>query len=464
MLTSYKRTIPSATFGRDREQHRAEFAARLASEVDRVSWTYERLCAFQTDRLRTLLASAREHSEWHRERLHGIDIDRVTAAEIAELPPMTKQDLLENWDRISCDPRLTLAAANEHLERAAQTGLPEYFHGERGQYLIFASGGSSGVRTVMAYDFEGWLAVHLATARVPIAGDIRAGALDASRYLRTVGLFSASAANVHGVAPHCFTPEDEDVFYFDPSTPIEELVAALNAIQPEAIHGFPSMMHVLAIEQIAGRLSIEPLHFMVSGEPLLPEARAAADLAFGAQVYDFWAATETGPMALTDGVNDDVLSLAEDNALVEVLDHGVYATNLVSSVLPLIRYELNDAVGASDLSSDLWPAGRKIERVAGRIDEAFRYPNGVYVHAGLFRTVMSTVGSVSEYQVRQTPNGAEILVRTTSDEAELAGVEGMLTTALEAAGLSRPAVSVTGVSALERHERSGKFKRFVPLG
>lgn len=472
LASSYARPNPPPEFAKARLQHLKAFTDELAADVERASWAISRVRELQQERLRAVLRHAVTHSTWHAERLRGLDIDSATTADLVHVPPMTKQDLIENWDDISCDPALTLNAANEHLRRAADSGIPEYFRGEYGDYLIFASGGSSGLRAAMAYDFDGWLAVHLSSARVPLAGDIRDGHLDSPRYLRTVGLFSASAANVHGVAPHCFTPLNRGVYFFDPSTPIDRLVTALNEIQPEAIHCFPSVMHALAGEALGGRLDIQPYHFMVSGEPLLPEARAAVDKAFGARIYDYWAATETGPLAMTDGHDDSVMSVPEDSVVVELADDdgrkgdmfGVLVTNLVSRALPLIRYEITDNVEAVDEPIDRWPTGRKIARVSGRLDEGFAYQNGITVHAASFRTVMSAIGEISEYQIRQTLNGVEVLVRTTGTAVDVQGLEDILRGELVASGLARPHVIVREVSALKRHAQSGKIKRFVPLG
>ena len=464
----YSRPTPPE-FARRRLAHLHAFAQALAQDCDKTSWPVQRLRELQTERLRSLLRHAMNHSRWHADRLKHLDLDTVTARELESVQPMTKQDLIENWDGISCDSGLTLDRADKHLFRAAETGVPEYFRGADGQYLIFASGGSSGLRTVMAYDFDGWTAVHLATARVPLAGAIRDGVVDAPRHLRTVGMFSASAANVHGVAPHCFTPPEEGVYYFDPSTPLPELVAALNAIQPEAIHSFPSLMHVLAGEALTGRLTIRPYYFMVSGEPLMPESHAAADQAFHARVYNYWAATETGPLAVTDGQDDTTLSVPEDNVVVELVaatpsaNASVLVTNLVSRVLPLIRFQLSDEVVPADEDEDRWPTGKKIARVLGRSDDSFHYHGGVLVHPSLFRAVMSTVGAVAEYQVRQTKTGADITVRAITDDFDTRWLENRLGEELHQAGLPQPEVRVARADALDRHHRSGKFKSFIPL-
>ena len=88
-------------------------ASRVAAE--RLRWPAERIAAYRDVRLRQLLSHARHHSRWHAARLRGINLDRITAADLPAIPPMTKMDLLENWDGIVTDPALTLARAEDNL-------------------------------------------------------------------------------------------------------------------------------------------------------------------------------------------------------------------------------------------------------------------------------------------------------------------------------------------------------------
>jgi phenylacetate-CoA ligase len=138
-------------FDSDRQRHLRAFADRLSVEADRLTWPLERLHRLRDERLRALLRTARERSSWHAKRLAGIDVDAVTGADLAAIPAMTKADVMEHWDEIVTDPRLTLELAEAHLERVASDG-PSYLLGE---YQVVTTGGSSGRRGVFAWDFEG---------------------------------------------------------------------------------------------------------------------------------------------------------------------------------------------------------------------------------------------------------------------------------------------------------------------
>ena len=82
------------------------------------------------------------------------------------------------------------------------------------------------------------------------------------------------------------------------------------------------------------------------------------------------------------------------------------------------------------------------------------------VHPHVFGSLLRRDPGILEYQVRQTPAGAEILVVGAPADP---GVIGRRVAAeLNALGLPRPAVEVRIVDQLERQE-TGKVRRFRPL-
>src|SRR4051794_19154462 len=112
-------------FDSDRQRHLQAFADRLAGEAERLTWPLERLHRLRDERLRALLRTAKERSPWHARRLAGIDVDVITGADLTALPTMTKTDVMDHWDQIVTDRRLTLEVAEAHLERVASDG-PAY--------------------------------------------------------------------------------------------------------------------------------------------------------------------------------------------------------------------------------------------------------------------------------------------------------------------------------------------------
>ena len=64
------------------------------------------------------------------------------------------------------------------------------------------------------------------------------------------------------------------------TTPVDEMVDALNAYRPEVIAGYASMMGVLAEEQLQGRLAISPRVVLTTSEALTDDAAARIEAAW----------------------------------------------------------------------------------------------------------------------------------------------------------------------------------------
>lgn len=135
------------------------------------------------------------------------------------------------------------------------------------------------------------------------------------------------------------------------------------------------------------------------------------------------------------------------------------ATGLANRTFPFIRYDLGDQV--APLPGDC-PCGSAFVRVAdigGRRDDDFRY-HDVTVPPIVFRHVLGTDAGISEYQVVQTPTGADIVVVGAPDTERLTAA---LVAALRRYGLARPVIRIRLTDSLNRHQASGKLRRFIPL-
>ena len=206
-------------FDSDRRRHLQAFAERLPLEAERLTWPLERLHRLRDERLRALLRTAKARSPWHAKRLAGIDIDAVTGANLAVIPTMTKTDVMEHWDEIVTDRRLTLELAETHLERVASEG-PAYLLGE---FQVVTTGGSSGRRGVFVWDFEGWLGFGLARER-PTFWLRRNGGGD--REVRRAFVAAAHSTHPTAILPRTFagSPQLGDGRSFPATLPLAEIV------------------------------------------------------------------------------------------------------------------------------------------------------------------------------------------------------------------------------------------------
>ncbi|HEV3015147.1 MAG TPA: hypothetical protein VG499_17885 [Actinomycetota bacterium] len=138
----------------------------------------------------------------------------------------------------------------------------------------------------------------------------------------------------------------------------------------------------------------------------------------------------------------------------------VYVTAISNPTLPLIRFELTDQVTVLERSCPCGSAHTLIADVQGRLDDVFTYPGGQLVHPHVFGSLLRRDPGIVEYQVRQTPAGAEVLV--VGAPADPPGIGRRVAAELAGLGIPRPAVEVRVVDRLERQE-TGKVRRFRPL-
>jgi len=145
---------------------------QMPGHIERLGWPAGRLAAWQRDRLRTLLARAIERSPFHAARLRGIDPSRFELADLPRLPVMTKAEMMQGFDAVATDRRLTREAVERHLARSVDE--PSLLFGG---YVCLVSGGSSGrrglfVQTVEEYAEFAATAVRRAIAAALASGDL----------------------------------------------------------------------------------------------------------------------------------------------------------------------------------------------------------------------------------------------------------------------------------------------------
>jgi phenylacetate-CoA ligase len=447
-----------------RQRHLGELATLMPEHVGRLRWPAERLRQERRDRLRDLLRVAVASSPWHRDRLAGVDPDGFEEADLAGLPPMTKDDLMANWDAVVTDRRLTLDLVEGHLAGLdADAYLFDRFH-------AVASGGSSGRQGVFAFGWREWAVAYAGFMRTTV-WDLATSPELAGLPPRVAMIGARNATHMTSSLPQTFASPAVDIARFPVTQPVGQIVAGLNAYQPMALIGYPSMLAVLAAEARAGRLRILPKRITTTSEPLLPEVRQALAESFGAPVANMYGTSEAGPMGIGCWRGPG-LHLCDDLVIIEPVDLAgrpvppgtrsdkLYVTTISNPTLPLVRFELSDQVTVLDRPCRCGSAHTLIADVEGRLDDAFTYAGGQVVHPHAFRSVLGRERGVVEYQVRQTPAGAEVLV--VGDPPDPAAVGRRLEAELARVGVVAPAVEVRVVDRLDR-QATGKVRRFRPL-
>ena len=420
--------------------------------LERERWPRERLEAFQRERLAELTAYAAARSPFWRERLPRGPV------RLADLPVLTKDDLLTSFDELVTDRRLRLADLLEHLDQIEDDAL--YLD----DYRVMASSGSSGRKAVFVYDRAAWTQC----AGMFLRRSAWLGIRPRMPRTRLAMVWGTSPTHMSRRGAASLDIGVHRLCRLSVTQPLPELVARLEDFQPQHLTAYPSIAAGLADEQLAGRLRLRLEGLATSSEPLTPALRDRLEQAFGVRPYNFYATTEglyghdcpAGSMHLFD-----------DMCIVENVDgHGdpvppgevgarLLVTNLYNRTQPLIRYEVTDLVA---VEPEPCPCGRSLMRVRsleGRAEEVLRL-GGVSVHPLEFALVTADP-DVREFQVVQRGNGLRLRValRAGADGAP-ERLRARLGARLEELGVPRPAVEVETVEALER-SASGKLQMVV---
>jgi phenylacetate-coenzyme A ligase PaaK-like adenylate-forming protein len=454
--------LSGGSYERTRSAHLHAVRAALEDHVARVDWPRERIDRYRTERLRALLAYAKERSPFHARRIGELDPASATVEDLAGLPPMTKQEAQDEWDAIVTAPSLSRDGAERVLSEE------RWFSYTPAGEQIFSSGGSSGVRGVYVWDWDAFVSFACLAWRMQ-ARDDRAHPPRVDR--------PRLAVIEAGAPPHASTPlfdvpltQAVTTIVIPAAAPFDELRAAVAVAEPTHLVGYASVIGRLARATLAGELAIRPVRVSTNSEPLTSEDHEAIHDAWGAPLHNLWGSTEIGVQAV-GCAHGDGLHVCEDEVILERVDESgalvgpdepaarTLATGLSNLTFPFIRYDLGDQV---TLLTDPCPCGSELIRVAdiaGRRDDDFRY-GALTIPASAFRHVLGTDPACSEYQVRQTAGGADVLVVGDPDTGKLATA---LIESLARFGLSDPTIEVTGVERIERHAGTGKLRRFVPL-
>ncbi|MGY1706484.1 phenylacetate--CoA ligase family protein [Geodermatophilus sp. SYSU D00697] len=354
-------------------------------------WTRGEVADHQRRALRALLEHAVTRSPYYREVLGPAAADRP----LPDLPVLTKATLMEQFDRIVCDPRLRRADLEAHLagEDPGRSFL--------GGFRVATTSGTTGRRAIVVLterEAATWRAVTERAGR-------RAGMRPGQR-VAAIGSPSPAHLTRQVLAP----PGGPAAL--TAATPLPEMVAALDAARPEVLICAAGLGSVLADEQLAGRLHIAPRSVAFGSEALTPDLRRRVRAAWGVEPTGMYAATEA-PVIASSTPEHPELEVAEDVVVVEVVDEDdrpvpvgvpgakVLVTNLVDRAQPLVRYELTDAVTESPGPN---PAGRPwrcLASVDGRTADILHLPGPggavVPVHPSVLGSAVAPFPEVGQY-------------------------------------------------------------------
>lgn len=399
------------------------------------------------------------------------------AANLADLPPVTKPQLMAAFDDWLCDREITLADVRQFASDSARIGMAY-----RGKYFVCSSSGTTGhpgmfvhdplacrVYQAMSYPMDmAWLStrqwLRLLSRRVSWAVVVG-----------TSGHFAGVGWIRYLSRRHWWR---RNWRAFSVQMPLADLISELNDFQPAILTSYPSALEVLAEEQLAGRLRVHPVIVELGGESASPERRARIAAAFGPDVvHDSYSASECLVMAFdcAEGwlhVNADWVILEPVGADYRPTprgqpSHTVLLTNLANRVQPIIRYDLGDSVTERP---EPCPCGNPLPaiRVGGRCDDVLqlRSPDGetVAVLPLAVGSVIDETPGVYRSQLVQTGPQSLTLRLEVRAGAEPDRVWDQTCTALARylSGQGLPGIEIIRSAEPPRHTiASGKFRQVI---
>lgn len=368
-------------------------------------------------RLRALVQYTRAHSPFYRQHWGGW---QPNAGAWQALPSVDKRLLMAHFDDWVTDPRVTLGAIRAFLTDPARIG-DDFL----GRYAVWTSSGTSGEPGVFVHDMAALAVYATLTATRRDGRDVLSNLMQGFTMARArSSLVAANEGHYAGISfwkRQCrlYPWLGANTQVLAVTAPEAQLVAGLNAFQPDFLVSYPSMLAELARLQAAGVLRIAPKALWAGGERLAPCTRAYVSQVFGAPITNDYGASECMTIAFEcpEGrlhVNDDwvLLEPVDDQGqpvLPGVASHSVLLTNLANRVQPIIRYALGDSV---TVAADPCPCGnpRQSIQVEGRCDDTLclQGEGGRLVHVSpmALTTAVEEGADVHRFQLRQTAGNA----------------------------------------------------------
>ncbi|MEE8105886.1 MAG: hypothetical protein V3T86_10160 [Planctomycetota bacterium] len=340
-------------------------------------------------RFRKLARFVRERSPYYARVMkeRGIDPDRCLPR---DFPVLTKNEVIENFDEISTDPRVRTDRIAKFL-----TGSRDARELMDGRFRVLHTSGTSGTVCYSVFDPTEWMQGVMVLERI----------LRAALPPRRVAFIGATQGHFAGVS-FAVSPAHwiRGLFYrtrvFDINDPTEKIVAGLNEFKPFAFSGYSGAISMLADQRLAGNLTFSPTRILVGGEPMADRERKRVAGVFGTDVRLNYASSEHLFMGF-DLMHGPGMYLLEENLIFELQTDHILVTNLYRKTVPLIRYRMDDVLPVASRGAT-WGPYTVVDKVLGRSEEApvFLNEKGVedYIHPIVI--VEFFVANVKSFQMR----------------------------------------------------------------
>ena len=436
----------------------------LPEELKRLEWSREKILQNQESELRKLIKFAKEKSIWHAKNLKNFNADTITLKDLTKIPPMSKTDIMDNWDDMITTDGITKKIATDYLNkiRIDETINPYY----EDKAMFFATGGSSGERGIFVWEKKELPTFCKCVCRYEVKDELKRPISN-----KKVAILAAPML-VHAstVLFSTISEKGTQQIICPTNLPIDEICKQLNEFQPTHLNGFSSMIKELSQCQLKGKLNIKPSRVVVSSEPLDEAGSESIKKAWGIDSHRMWGSVEIGVAG--SGILNENMYLLEDYNILETVDenlqptndikniHKLLVTNFYNTALPLIRYIIDDILEIDEPKHG--NGYRSIKSILGRDSNNFIYKNGKSINPLYVNDVISNYSDIESYQVQQTETGMNVDIECSSEETVKSLRNDLIGNIQNALGKDST-LTVKKVQQIPRHPETGKIKYYVPL-
>lgn len=425
----------------------------------------------QKKRFTEMVNYARANSPYYRELYKHLP---VHVEDTKLLPVTNKKELMEHFNDFVTDPEATIEKVQAFVDKPEFIG--EYFldkytvattsgtTGKKGIFLIdnrsFKVAGALGFRTLSSWlSFSDLLRILKGRGRLAMVNAMG-------------GHFASAIAAVR-----LQKKRSKRFLVLPVSMPMHEMVEKLNQFQPILLAPYASMGSLLASEQEAGRLHINPALIVLSAEGVPEREFVCISEAFKAKVYDSYAATEC-PF-LSYRCRYGWLHVDSDWVVVEPVDkdykpvspgkqsYTVLISNLANKIQPILRYDLGDSVLQKPEPCECGNPLPAI-RVQGRSSDVLTFPKDgekVTIAPLAFSAVAAHISGIDLFQLVQTsPTNLRVSLKLSAGaEPELVWqkVLAELTGVLKENRLDN--ITLEQAEELPEQTSGGKYREVIPL-
>ncbi len=416
------------------------------------AWNRQQLQAYQAKSLQGLRQYAYKRSPFY-QKFHK----SLTGRPLSELPVLTKAMMMEHYDELVTDRSLHLEEIRAFAAEHGEAGQPY-----KNRYWVNATSGSSGHPGFFLFNQTEWTYVLASFARAQEWSGARINLTHRQR-MATVASISPwhMSSQVAATVKSWWRPS----LRVPASQPLSKTVADLNAWQPEVLIAYASMLGILAEEQLAHRLHIQPKFVYAASEVLTSQTRIRVKEAWGNEPFNQYVATETASIA-AEYRQCRRMHFFEDLVITEIVDEqyrpvppGEYSakilvTTLFSRTQPLIRYELNDSVRVSTEPHNCGLPFVVLESIQGRVEDSLTLPTvsggEVLIRPLVINRIMDIVPVSGWQMIQQADGGLALLLVGARNGLTDEGLVDRISKSLAQEGARVPYIRIQHVSEIPK--------------